>query len=263
METSTAIEATSATITKPPKLWYAFSTKALDITSELETALADDLLLELESLYFGTAGDPPPYMGNRDRICAIHLALNSKNAISPRFRPIRRAKSVLSLSEADKTMTNDLQVIDLHWLACRGFKTHHKDWKTMFSPVFRFDRAEKFANTVGNGTNKVLALGITKDREWALAIIQSPEVRNRWQAFNRRRQEEYLAVSNALLKRPRIQEHLIPDRFRCYEALVLACWHRTEAANIYRLMTGKATTQQVMSQRVKLFQTCMLVPVEK
>ena len=259
METTTAIKPILPASITPTRLWYSFPSAALDATAELEAVPAKALLSELAILYFGEDGVAPDYMTVRDRICAIHLSLNSQNSVAPRFRPIKRAKSAHGLSDAEKNLTNDLQVIDLHWLACRGFQPHHKDWQSMFTPVFRLDRAAKFVNSVGSGENKVLALGITEDREWALSVIQSKAIRSRWNDFNRHRQEEYLKFSNALAKRPRIPEALIPDRFHCYEALYLARWQRTNAANIYRLRTGEPIKQQAMSERLKLFKALGLV----
>ena len=170
------------------KAEYNFPEKsAQTVLSRASTELLNeklDRLVKVES-----------YHDIRDAYCAVHLELNNRHAIcsddikAPRFRSRRKVKFRASKGgylESEKLLSNDAQVIDLHWLYSHG-RTDANDvkGKGIFSgEAFNFEVASEYVRARGKAEDKAEWLGLDTDEQWALAVIQSSGVREDWKRLS-------------------------------------------------------------------------------
>jgi hypothetical protein len=243
---------------------YVFSFPVRHVQTELTRAPADRLLAELVAASdkcIPLSEARLPYRDVRRKICSIHLILNAQGLIAPRFRESRtpRVNSKGQCTrEEDWDISNDRQLIDLHWLYCRwtedeGHRLDHvnRKWREIFSGCeFNFQMAERFVSRVGRASVKAGELGLMVSEQRQLSTIQDESVRQRWSRINKRRgavmgKLRERAVSNRQL-RPRV-----PEWADCWVAGQLADGKPCDACEIYRFMTGKTVSHALMSKRLK------------
>lgn len=122
------------------------------------------------------------YAAIRAEFCALSIEMNRRKLMAPRFRPQPKCPRNESARKAsDKLASNDRQVIDLHWLKCRGFKNANlrSPYKKLFSDaVFDFGLATEFVTKTGRVSVKAdEILHLTRHEQLELAVIQSDAVR--------------------------------------------------------------------------------------
>lgn len=115
----------------------------------------------------GSDGQLVPYLQIRDECCAIGEVMNRRGIQPPKLRP-QRSLPMLPKGQKydvpDTVMSRDRQVLDLHWLHCRGKRDRieHKAYGDLFTgDEFDFDLAVQFACkgwSLASKTVKVLDL---------------------------------------------------------------------------------------------------------
>lgn len=92
---------------------------------QLDVALLtdSDLTQALNALVKAVSRSVPlaPYHVIRERYCAISVVMNERGCVPPRFRlqrPLPRKQK--DATPGDTLMMRDRQIIDMHWLHCRG-----------------------------------------------------------------------------------------------------------------------------------------------
>lgn len=128
---------------------------------------------------------PAHYLSIRPYVIAISLVLNERKVCPPRFRQFRTPppKSTGEGSEPwASLLSNDRQVIDLHWLSCndRSFRPRGR-WSGIFAETgFDFVMASRFVATVGDHETKLDELGIHADERVQFAALQTKAMAGRW-----------------------------------------------------------------------------------
>lgn len=164
-----------------------------------------------------TDGRKLPYHHVRSAYCSISLAMNRAGVRPPRFRPIR-ALPIPILGQKpcanDTLMMLDRQVIDLHWLHCRGKReviADSQEFAELFAEEeFDFELASRFAAkawTIEKKTAKVLNL--VAHEEWQMAILRTKAEEDKWRSaiasmkttIDRRLREQ-------LFKEPALKSHI-------------------------------------------------------
>jgi hypothetical protein len=158
-------------------------------------------------------------------------------------------------------LSNDRQVIDLHWLACSGVVLRPMEkWQKLFSADgLQFDAASEFVATVGEPANKIRELRIHDAEMRQLSVIQPKEMRDRWRDVRLRADEEDARFREWLEKnknRTKVtQDELVND----FLVLGLVGESYTEAAKLATLVTGKTISPKVMQRRFDLFKEMRLL----
>jgi hypothetical protein len=243
-------------------LWspYAFPIRAP--RHGLSNAQVDKLAQKLADLSYervpGTT-ELRPYREVRQRLCALSLALNEQGVIAPRFREMRKPYTVRGKvrTEEARDVSNDRQIIDLHWLHCRWREsratppTIKKKWRSMFGgEELDFRLAEAFVTTVGSADGKVGDLCLSPTEQWQLSTLQSEAIRR-----HARRIEEQLGKLVGVLRdesrrNPQLAEH-IEDWAKCWFVGQIARGSPSEGCRFYRFMTGEKISRQLMNKRLK------------
>ena len=130
------------------------------------------------------AGGLVTYKTIRPFFCAAGMELNERGYIAPRFRPDRIPPPKGEHWSSDDTdLSNDRQVLDLHWLFCQKRPTNIENLalRELFEATeFNFDLASQIITTMGTAETKVDALGIDIPTQWELASIQTKTIRSKW-----------------------------------------------------------------------------------
>lgn len=169
-----------------PNKGQDYAIPAYSMLEDLRAESTDNLLQALKACVAH-----PRYLEVRDHYCAINTVLNErfdeapKGILSPCFRPRRKAPPPKSIKGeyplAHKQLSNDTQVLDLHWLFCRGVFCSDSDDKLIRAAMdgsdFGFEAASKFAATRGAINNKLSYMNLGNDGQWQLASLQSAVVR--------------------------------------------------------------------------------------
>jgi hypothetical protein len=167
-----------------PSLGYSFpipsDRKYLDCgTEDLKAALID-------LVYHAFSHHRPTGYGTlRADLCAVHIELNKRQVIAPRFRAMPRlVKKPLSLDETD--MALDRQVIDIHWRAFSQNKpiaSIEKYIGIFRADDFDFHLAEKFCQEKWRPQVKVVHLHLSDEMQWEHSVLQRVGIRDKWRVI--------------------------------------------------------------------------------
>ncbi len=228
----------------------------------------DELLGMLKKLVTGrdtTTGKMPPYTRVRPFVIAISMILNERQVCPPRFRPKRkvgRMSKGIKWDGESSMLSNDRQVLDLHWLACSGSDIRPSGkWAGLFSACgLHFDLASEFVATVGDTTTKIGVLGLHQGEMRQLAVLQPTEMQKRWAD---------LEASAESLARPRLREWMEKQKGRAKTSVEELLLHYlvlgvvkdspTDAARLASLVTGSKVSAKTMERRFDLFQRLKLL----
>ena len=190
-------------------------------------------ILERLSFYRdGATGRPLPYAEIRVWWCLINLRLNELSYCSPGFRPNRRVVRGSSYTGDDTLLTNDRQMIDLHWLWQSGAPVRPKPkHRALFDSVypetgadyFPWRFAEHIVGRLGSIENKLEDLKLHEEDQLALMALCCDRVKKRREDMVARGE----ALHGLLLRRAsrpgsRLDPALITERVKDYIALRVA-----------------------------------------
>lgn len=169
-----------------PASTYAFPSSSRTFVSRLEKARLQprsELIAELAALT-GTSmaaiKDADQYPELREITCAIMVLMNERQIAPPIIRDsFASPRTSRGLSDEQKTLINDRQVLDMHWLHCNGYRAIGGKWKAIFGDVFNFDLASNFVVQVGTLENKAGELGLTRQDMLLLKTLRTEAVRKR------------------------------------------------------------------------------------
>lgn len=227
---------------------------------KLNAAPTAQLIEILEKLSNGICihdGQRKPYDTIRPFVCAISLILNSRHHCPPRFRPLRTLKKApkgTSRSAEESTLSNDRQVIDLHWLWSTKQGKPKKRWQDILSSNnFDFRRASEFVATVGKFQNKVEELRLRAWEMFQLAAIQTESVRNACRHVLARAEDVERDLDEWVADRTARIKDTVADLKAQFTAVSFAQGDHHGAAHLYTLMTQKAITPKTMQRRREKF----------
>ena len=203
-----------------------------------------------------------PYDKVREPFIKLNKALNVQGKIAPRFRPyISSGPSNLQTRTPEQNqISNDLQVLDLHWLWCRQAYDHNRlqdislRWHSLFGKEFDIEAAEHFVGTAGDMQKKAVdILHLKPSEEIELRMIQSKGTRSWWSDVRKQRAEVSHLIQNAMAQSDKLQ-----GKKSQHEQVWLAykCKSKAKIGRIpdwYELISGKTmprTTISTMKSRV-------------
>lgn len=214
------------------------------------------------------AGNRCPYFEVRGELCAISILLNERGDYAPRMRsmrvPISRKNSRTTYPADEHALSNDRQVIDLHWLYRQQVSViDTPGYEGMLNPEWAFDwlRASNFVNRVGATEKKANLLGLTEYAQLQLAAIQSKAVSDRWGTIReglRKQQEVILTSANA--PSSRLSAEVIRRLPDIYLAAGVARGSPGLAAEAYRWIAGGEISVKVMSRRLQWLRELGSIP---
>lgn len=240
-----------------PAIEYRFPMKDPEVTRELEgiaTCTTETLRERLNGLFFRDptcSGGPKPYSEIRALVCAINIRLNELGELLPRMRPARKHKFVRNMkpSQDMSDLSNDLQVIDLHWLSLHGRAEMRPAGKTarIFSGgAFDVVAASQFVKK----NDKVSRLGLTELGQLMMSVVNSKRADDRWIAIlGACRDAELTMLANSRQDRSRFDAGLIPARREEYMALRMASGQVKTATEILSLIAGRTIRPSLMQRR--------------
>src|SRR3954464_879948 len=132
----------------------------------------------------------------RFAVCAISLELTLRGGCCPGFRPMRKVLGPKQLSDDEKRLSNDRQVLDLHWLwrnrRVKGGIYH----ESLHAEQFSFDWAADFVSRRGSAAQKAKALALAETDQLLLAVIQTRAVAERRRTIQTAIEATWQAIAN-------------------------------------------------------------------
>ena len=206
-------------------------------------------------------GLPLSYGDIRVWWCLINVRLNELGLDFPAFRPNRRpAKPAGGYTGDDTLLTNDRQLIDLHWLWHSGSPVTPKPkHRTIFdtrphpetgAEAFDWELAAHFVGRVGAVKTKLEDLKLHEDEQFPLMALRSDAVKQRQADILKRCAElEGVLRRQAARRNSRLDPVTIPDWIQDYVALRLAEGSPTEAVNERVRLFGESFDVRHMTNR--------------
>lgn len=201
---------------------------------------------------------------------AVASELNRRGTVAPCFRPRLRPKSPNQKfrTKLDNLHSNDLQVLDLHWLFSRGFDP----WRCgeTCRPIFEakdgsdFDlKAQLFAAHDWKMKEKCSGLGLSPKEEWMLCVIRNRNIRDEFRSLSRTAMRFRRQMEADLYSRPHQRSNL-PEWPKLWLARQIAGRmlgmpevrigdkvSATRIAEVFSLMDGQPRSRQVIAKRTE------------
>lgn len=159
--------------------------------------------LELLLNQRGSDGQLISYLEIREECCAIGEVMNHRGVTPPKLR-LQRSLPKLPKDQKydlpDTFMSRDRQVLDLHWLHCRGKRDQleHKAYVDLFAEDdFDFDRASNFAAKGWNLASKTIkVLDLMDFEQMQMAFFRMKHIDDAWK-------NGFLSMNTTISKRLR------------------------------------------------------------
>lgn len=202
-------------------------------------------------------GKRKPYGEIRPFVCAISLVLNGRRHYPPRFRPLRSLKKAPrgTVRNPDESLlSNDRQVIDIHWLWSTKQGRPKSKWRDLLkAESFNFRRASEFVVVVGARENKVKELKLTEWEMFQLTTIQTEVVRNRCRHVMDRAEEVEPDLEEWITDEQARIRHTVDELTAQFIAVNLADGDHHRAVALYTLMTQEEISAKTMQRRREKF----------
>lgn len=229
------------------------------ILNDLKTSFADTPSQELNerigALCFPKDKSHFSYLEVRNEICAINLVLNERHQLAPQFRSMRKPPRVSEkkYNESDSILSNDRQIIDIHWLWLSPQKHFHiksSEYKGLLSGQdFDWELAERFVKHVGKAGLKADLLELTELEELMLFSIQSKASKDRLSTISRAYHEAVRKIRTAASSpKSKFPADKLENTYKIYSALKIARGSPSQAAEIYNLITTEDIDQKKVSR---------------
>lgn len=243
-------------------IWGPYSFPLRSPREGLSKAAPDRLVQRLGGLSYERiplSTELRPYRQVRKQVCALSLALNEQGVIAPRFRDMRKpyTRKGKVCTEEGRDISNDRQIIDLHWLHCRWRECGgppppiKKKWRLMFAgEELDFWLAEAFVTTVGRTDRKVGDLCLSPTEQWQLSTLQSEAIRRHAARIEQEIGRLFGALRDQARNNRQLGQH-VEDWAKCWVAGQIAGGSPSESCRFYGFMTGEKISRQLMNKRLK------------
>lgn len=260
-------EAFSISYLQPPEPIEIKPTPSLERVSDCQLCQALKLQVEkMKKARLETSMDALEALRRPYFLVAIEI--NRRGRIAPAFRPKLSPYRPGVRAAIDDLHSCDLQIIDLHWLKCRG-RTPDECGKST-APIFASDELDlalawEFANKPWQANKKRNALRLSPSEEWVMGIFRGSDVRKLQKTFKLKadqlRQKLSYDIKSKRLNRQWKDVQDWPDIWRA-RAVAAHITNQipfdndtyvspTEIARIWSLMTGKPRERRTTATRVK------------
>jgi hypothetical protein len=177
-----------------------YSFPEIDATKTVQKTKVLHMLLDK------TIHENSDYFKIRVQYCRIQIELNTRvrenpaDIKCPKFRAKRKlpyAFSGYDYEIADSYLSNDTQIIAMHWHYCRGRRLAiEKFAKNVYSgEVFDYKAAANFVVTGGYATKKVKMIGLDLDERWESGSFDDEKMREQLKSI-----EAYVIKARSRLK---------------------------------------------------------------
>ncbi len=242
---------------------------------QAEKMSGDELIEALRKLKYNEskeAGTKPEYADKiRDAVCAISCVLNNRQYIAPRFREMRRPPpsppGAKPIEEDMSNLSNDRQVIDLHWLHCQGIKpsTENSGYNKLFTTTeFDFRLASELVARTGSVyTIKTSILSLTNFDIWQLSTIQPKEMNDRFNEIMNGRKDPSgkvtrqgqadvrLTLRNAAVNQQQLTPEVIDDFVALWICQKMVGDSPSVIRKLFAFATGKKRDRSTISRKLK------------
>lgn len=200
----------------------------------------------------------------RRRFNTLSLELNERGMFPPAFRPRMPAPAHTDRSDSDNVHSTDLQVIDLHWLKCRGWRSVNS--RAAVAPVFTnvtfsFHRAAEFAGLNWQMKNKIAAIRLPHRSQWEMAVLRHPEIPTllrRWRREAERFEAEILWAADRRQELRRCVDQWpqlwiarqIAGHRDGLSVVDESAVSATDIATVLKMMTGTSKARQTVATQV-------------
>lgn len=185
----------------------------------------------------------------RRKYCVLSIELNNRGKFAPRFRITPRANKINNLTDLEKLLSKDRQVVDLHWLHCNGLRKkvmQHGYENLLMEPEFDFKLASRFAAEEKKLSTKSGWLKLTDDWIWQLSAIQPETIRRKYHVIqygDRDKQighaDIILALENSVLSEPHRRPN-VPDWGMIWQCdRMIGSDSPKQLAKLHALATGR------------------------
>lgn len=231
------------------KFVYVFTWNELmqDRCDELMHLDPVDLRERLRKISFDeitSSGAPKSYENIRDEVLAINIALNLRGVIAPAHRQMRRPPRIskkVVYSIDDKTLSNDRQVIDLHWIWVQKMPVSKiVGYAHLFENAeFNWSLAAQFVQMAGSFRRKTQLLALPEFHELQLCALKSQNTVNRLQTIKKRIDKTMVDIKTGLCKpNSRARPDVISQADNLYLAMLLARDNPQNSVLAFRHITG-------------------------
>ncbi len=181
----------------------------------------------------------------RNKLLILGIALNLIGVIAPRFRPMRtppKIKPGTDYSTENILLSNDRQVIDLHWIHCKRMRVSIiKGYQKLFDPYTPFDwiRASEFVSKAGAFKRKADLLSLSEIDEIQLAAICTQSTKTRYKTIQGLVDKNTIKIRD-LTSDPKCKmaEDIKWHLPLIYEALLIGRGSPSKAVLAYKFKTG-------------------------
>ncbi len=227
----------------------------------LEALSSPDLSERLRACCYSRKDDrlAISYLTIRDEVGAINLLLNKRKHFAPYFRPMLKPPRLgKAYTEEDKLLSNDRQVIDLHWLweYAKGTSINGPTGYKGLCSAENFDwaLASKFVEKIGKTKLKAVLLGLSEFEQLTLFSIQDTQTRDRWNTIKKAQKEALKKFRSAALSaKSKITKETLDTLLNIYLSLRLSRGSPSKASEIYYLMTATEINERVVARRKEWF----------
>jgi hypothetical protein len=249
---------------------FVFTNKQIFMIKAILSANTSNYFLKKLQEYsfekYDESGARIAYTDIRKYILTCSIMLNFKGEIAPRFRHMRkpiRPGIGRSYPIEHSLLSNDRQVIDLHWIQCQKLQANEiNGYKGLFDvdKPFDFEKASVFVNKAGSLARKSELLGLSELEQFQLASIESTAVKTRWNTIRSNCDKNQSALKDLFSSSrsrfsPEKLKH-IPD---IHKSILIARGSASNALKIFRLMTGLSEEYKTFQRHVTRFKEAKLL----
>lgn len=212
---------------------------------------AETLEVKLRNLAtnFGIPREADEYVTKRNTACAISIALNLKLRYPPFIRASWKYKIGTrgKLDGNESIMSNDLKVIDLHWLYCNQLLPQYS---AAALDQFDFSTAAKFVAEKWKSGNKTDALGIPYTHMLSLKTLKSKQVYDRHSNIFQQINKVPSLIREALLQANCRIKSTEKELIDIAKAMLLADGNFQITKKIYAQISGSTISEVVLRKRM-------------
>ena len=167
---------------------------------------------------------------------------------------MRKVLRRTQLSDEGKLLSNDRQVIDLHWLWRNQRVKADIHRQRLLAAQFPFDWAADFVSRQGSGALKAKVLALAETDQLLLAVIQTRAVAERRRAIQNAIEATWQVIANiASSPASRLSSEAVAQLQSIHIALRIARGSPALACEVLLAMTGEVVAPRAMSVKKSWF----------
>lgn len=241
---------------------YKFQWPDESFVSRLSLLLDSQLTSALEEIINrrGSDGQLVAYLNIKNECCAINVIMNQRGLLPPAFRANRPlpkpTKGLKPTDDAETRMLVDRQIIDIHWLHCRGKR--HKADSNEFANLLQGDQlnrdlAEQFALKSWTAEIKVdKVLKLIESDQWQMSVLRSKRIKDIWRnARNTMENKIDLRLREQAVKEPTLIPYIEDLKYLWLADKIARHLGQRIIGEVYSWLTGSQLVPSTLSAKLK------------